>query len=76
MEVGKNQNISKKIGYLLELIIKIWRLVEFLFYFRNLTNLGHFSMENPSYRSKSHFSGMDGFGKNSAVKETLLLRIL
>jgi hypothetical protein len=33
-------------------------------------------MENPSYRSKSHFSGMDGFGKNSAVKETLLLRIL
>jgi hypothetical protein len=29
MEVGKNQNISKKFGYLLELIIKIWRLVEF-----------------------------------------------
>jgi hypothetical protein len=33
-------------------------------------------MENPSHRSKSHFSGMDGFGKKSAVKETLLLRIL
>jgi hypothetical protein len=33
-------------------------------------------MENPSYRSKSHFSGMDGFGKNLAVQETLLLRIL
>jgi hypothetical protein len=39
--------------------------------FGNLANFWTiFFMENPSYRSKSYFSGR-GFGENSAVKETL-----
>jgi hypothetical protein len=44
------------LGYLLELIIEIWRLG--FYYFFNLANLSHFfSMKNPFYSSKPYFSG-------------------
>jgi len=44
------------IGYLIELIIKIWQF-GFIF-LQNLVSLGHFfSLKNPLYRSKSYFSG-------------------
>ncbi len=43
------------LGYLLELIIKIWWT--WIFFFWNLSNLGYFPMENPLYRLRSHFSG-------------------
>jgi hypothetical protein len=35
MEVGKNQNLSKDFGYLLKLIIKIWRLVDFILFYKS-----------------------------------------
>jgi hypothetical protein len=58
MKVEKNQDPSKFFGYLLELNVEIWRF-EFFFLFRDLANLDHFSMKNPLYWSKSHFSGGD-----------------
>jgi hypothetical protein len=38
--------------------------------FQILANLGHFFMENPSYRSKSYFSNKL-FGKNLPIKKIL-----
>jgi hypothetical protein len=57
MKVEKNQNPSYILGYLLKLIIKIWR---FGFFFQSFVNLGHFFHgKNPMYRSKSYFSGQN-----------------
>jgi hypothetical protein len=56
------------LGYLLELIIEIWRFG--FYYFWNLANLSHFfSMKNPLYRSKPYFSRGNLQKKR---KETLL----
>jgi hypothetical protein len=68
MEVGKNQNLSNFFWLSTGTNNNKLAIDRILFYFRNLTNLGHFSMENPSYRSKLQFSGMDGFGKKFGSK--------
>ncbi len=54
-------------GYLLELIIIIWRLVEL--FFRNLANLGHF-FRGKSFLQVEIIFSRQGFGENSPGKET------
>jgi hypothetical protein len=60
MEVGKNKKPSYIFGYLVELIIIIWQLIDFVFEIWRIWVI--FFMENPSYKSKSYFSGR-GLGK-------------
>ncbi len=66
------------LGYLLELIIKIWQSGNC--FLEIWIILAIFSMENPLRRLKSYFSGRN-FGKNFAQKEkhwssaTLLLKL-
>jgi len=45
MKVEKNQKNFYILGYLMELIIKIWQLGFLEFFFQNLTNLDHFFHE-------------------------------
>jgi len=60
MKVGekKNQDPSYILGYLLELIVKIWRF-EFSKFGEFFWTIFH--MQNPLYWSKSHFSGRINF---------------
>jgi hypothetical protein len=67
MKVEKKQNPSI-IGYLLELIIEIWRFEKKIL--QNLANLGHFFYVNRLYKSKFYF------GPNLPVKESLLPTLL
>jgi hypothetical protein len=55
MKVEKKPASFYILGYLLELIVEIWRF-EF-FSFQNLANMDHFPMKNPLYWLKLHFSG-------------------
>jgi hypothetical protein len=60
MKIEKQKSESFYIlGYLLELIIKIWQFGNTIL--PNLANLGgsFFSMKCPSNRSKTHFSGQN-----------------
>jgi hypothetical protein len=69
MKVGKNfetflyfwlpTGTNNKILAIGRIFFEIWR------------NWANVFMENPSYTSKSYFSG-EGFGENSPVKETLV----
>ncbi len=63
MKVEKKTGSFYILGYLLELIIKIWWFEKF--FFGNLA-MGHFLMENPLHRLKSYFSGrnLTKFWKN------------
>jgi hypothetical protein len=55
MKIEKKSESFYILGYLLELIIKIWRFGSY--YFSKSDEFGtFFSMENPLYLSKSYFS--------------------
>jgi hypothetical protein len=62
VEKRKTRILLLILGYLLELIIKIWRFGLFFYYFYfEIWRIWSFflSMKNPLYRLKSYFSGQN-----------------